>query len=100
MCSTKKRFVGPALLTTTDTVLYEVPEGCKAVIRSVVADNTSSVAVILSIGPDGSGARIVHRVLQDELASTYIVLESGETLQGSASSSGVTLTVSGEELSL
>lgn len=93
--------VGPVLLTTTVTTVYTVPAGKTAIMKMITFANSSvnSVTVLLSIGADSIGTRLVPDVRipgQTQLDEpTWHVLAAGETLRASSGiASSVALTIS------
>lgn len=97
-----------AITTGSGTLVYTVPTGYKADIRDVCIANTSSSAITfsLSLVPSGGSAGTANRMFPDISipANTLIhwcgnqILDTGDFIQCIGSASGVTVTVSGDEI--
>lgn len=96
-----KRFYGPAQLGSSPATLYTVPDGSRALVRNIYANNPSGsdVALTLSIGADEDATHIFDAdivpagdILFARRETNY-VLEAGEVLQGFASSAATVVLV-------
>jgi hypothetical protein len=105
MADTAKRLSGPTQLGTSATTQYTVPASTTAIIRSLLACNTTAnqVKLTVSIGADAAGTRIFsERVIAPRETFEYhgfIVLTAAGILQAYAdTATALTLTVSGVEV--
>lgn len=103
MADTPKR-VGPIAVAAVAATVYTVPAATSIIIRNIHVANTGALPLSfnLSIGVDATGTRIysgfsipANGTLD---TSTSIVLNAAEILQTFASAVGLTLTISGVEV--
>lgn len=105
MADTLKRLFGPVQLGNASAVLYTVPAGTTAVVRTMRVCNTNGTdrTLTLAIGADAAGTRLFAQQNVPGNGSldwaSAIVLNAGETLTGYASASGsLTTTICGVEV--
>ena len=107
MPRTPKRFVGPKAMVASDTVEYTVPASTKAVVRHIHFSNTSAgaVTVTLQIDDNAGGALAGERIFDAyPLAASATLdhycsypIDATGVIRAQASSTAVTLTVTGDE---
>lgn len=98
--SAPTRFYGPALLTTTPTTLFTANDRSVIELIHIMNESVSSVNLSLSIGTDAAGTRIYDSYPipagQMRAIPEFFVVNTGETMQGSASvNSAIVLVISG-----
>ena len=105
MADTASRLSGPTQLGTSAATVYTVPASTTAIIRHLIAVNTSALGATLtiSIGADAASKRIVsaHSMGPNEVFEMkgFIVLTAAEILQAFAgTATAITLTVSGVQV--
>lgn len=98
--ATKIMFRG-AVSTDTSAVLYTVPALTSAVLTNIAVTNTSNTDATFTISLDD--IEIQSETSVPANITAYIdlkqVLESGDTIKGGASASGVNFHISGVEIS-
>lgn len=107
MAVTKKRLVGPGLLTNAYVTKMTVPALTKTIIRHIHLDNTDSAARTFSLSI-GAGAAATELFSAKSIAANdvfdwycYLVMDVGEILQALASvTTVVNLVVDGDEITL
>ena len=102
MADTAARLAGPTQLGTGAATVYTVPASTTAVVRHIIAVNTSALGVKLtvSIGADAASKRIIsaHAMGPNEIYEMkgFIVLTAAEILQAFCdTATACTLTVNG-----
>jgi hypothetical protein len=98
--------LGLAAIATTATTLYTVPAATTGIVRHIriVNSTASTVNVVMSIGLDAIGTRVVPTGYQIGSNGTLditgsIILNAGETLQATASiATALTAYVGGVEV--
>ncbi len=103
-----KRLGQSAITTGSGTLLYTVPTGFKTEVLDINICNTTTAGVDCSLHfvPSGSSAATTNAMFKDMRvpANTTIqwtgmqVLNAGDFIQGIGSASGLTVTVSGNEV--
>lgn len=107
MAYNPSRFIGPVLLTTTNTSLKTFTN--KAIVKSIFTANTFNSPIAFSLylvpvdGTPNNGNRIFGDVLLAENTSrsteTTLILNAGEAIWASANvSGGISIMVSGVEI--
>lgn len=105
MPDTAKRLAGPTAVGTAAATVYTVPAATTAILRNVHVANTTAGALTfnLSIGADAAATRFYSGFSVPANGSLdwsgFIPLAATEVLQALASAAGLTLTVSGVEVS-
>lgn len=106
MTTTIKQLVAPAALSATpSTTLYTAPASTKAIVKEILLCNTDSVALTVTLYLNGSAAgnallsALSLAAGETKIISLSTVLETGQTIKGGASASGVVAcTISGVEV--
>ena len=108
MANNIRRLAGPvaAAGSAADAVLFTTTTNCKAKVRSIIVNNSSTSAATFSIGVNATSTTAANCIvsLQSVPANTpvYIypelVLTTGQTLNASGSTTAVVFTVNGEEV--
>ena len=107
MAYNPSRFIGPVLLTTTNTSLKTFTN--KGIVKSIFTANTfnSPIAFSLYLVPVGQTPGLSNRIFGDVLLAentsksteTTLIVNAGESLWGSANvTNGVSIMVSGVEI--
>ena len=100
MATTAKVLFRGAATTTTSTTLYTVPALTSAIVTNIIVANTDSSERTFTIALDE--IKIHDTTTIPAKTSIYIdlkqVLNSGEIISGGASSTGVSLHISGVEI--
>ena len=107
MAYNPSRFIGPVLLTTTNTSLKTFTN--KAIVKSIFTANTFNgpIAFSLYLVPVGQTPGLANRIFGDVLLAentsrsteTTLIVNVGESLWASANTSnGVSMMVSGVEI--
>lgn len=105
MPDTAKRLAGPAAVGTVAATVYTTPAATTTVLRNIHVANTTTGALTfnLSVGADAAGTRLYSGFSVPANGSLdwsgFIPLAATEVLQALASAAGLTLTVSGVEVS-
>lgn len=94
----KLMFRGAA--STSNTTLYTVPASTTAVVTDIVVANTDSTAATFTINLDGVAVVPGSTIAANSIATFEIkqVLETTDTLSGSASATTVNFHISGVEI--
>lgn len=107
MAYNPSRFIGPVLLTTTNTSLKTFTN--KAIVKSILTANTFNgpIAFSLYLVPVGQNPSAANRIFGDVLLAenttkstdTTLVINAGESLWASANvTGGVSMMISGVEI--
>jgi hypothetical protein len=107
MAYNPSRFIGPVLLTTTNTSLKTFTN--RAIVKSILTANTFNgpIAFSLYLVPVGQTPSAANRIFGDVLLSenttkstdTTLVINAGESLWASANvTGGVSIMISGVEI--
>jgi hypothetical protein len=96
---TPTRFYGPAILSSSTTVLYTVPANKIAVIKLITAYAGGTEEV--QIGLNGTAQEdIIHRESLAEFQTIdrwkYVVAVEAETIDGRSSDDNLTVTIDGD----
>lgn len=95
----KKLFRGAA--STSDTTLYTAPSSTTTVVTSIVVCNTSGSSQTFTINLSGVSMSSSTTIAANSVATFNIkqIIDSSETITGSASATSVTFHISGVEIS-
>jgi len=102
--------LGQLALGTSASIIYTVPASTNTIIKEMAICNTSSSAVSVNVYmvPSGGTAGATNAVISGYSIAANLpafftglntIIPAGATIQGSASASGVTITISGAEVS-
>lgn len=107
MADVAKRIVGPALLSTSSTVLYTTPAATTTIVRSIHVSNSSGTTYQFSLSIGGASGVAASQFFgsfyigpQNVLDwSGFLVLNATDSLQASGTNAAsLTITVSGVEV--
>jgi hypothetical protein len=107
--ATIPKLLARAALTTSDTTVYTVPSNTTTIIKHIMLCNTTGSArlVRVEVVPNGGTAGAASAIVYDfSLGANlpwselhFIVMAAGDFLSVKADAGGVTITVSGVEVS-
>lgn len=97
--STKALFRGAAT-TNTGTTLYTTPAGSSAVITNIVVSNTAATASTVTLALDSVNILPTTSIPANSVATFDLkqVLAASKTITGGASTTAVTIHISGVEI--
>lgn|SRR3990167_1647572 len=105
MADVAARLSGPSQLGTGAATLYTSAASTTTIIRHILACNTSTAAVTLtlSVGADAAGTRFVHSITIAPKVTWewkgFLVLAAAELIQGySDTASALTTTINGVKI--
>jgi len=100
MATTTKVFARAALATSTGTTLYTVPSSTTTVVSNIVVSNTASTASTVTVAFDAINILPTVSVAANSVVAFDIkqVLATTKTITGGASTTAVTIHISGVEI--
>ena len=100
MATTTKALARTALTTSTGTTLYTVPSATTTVISNIVLSNTAATSSTVTVALDGVNILPTVSVAANSVIAFDIkqVLATTKTITGGASTTAVTIHISGVEI--
>ena len=100
MATTTKALYRGAASTTTTTTLYTVPSATTTVISNIVVSNTAATASTVTVALDGINLLPTTSIAANTVAMFDMkqVLATTKTITGGASTTAVTIHISGVEI--
>ena len=100
MATTTKALARTALTTSTGTTLYTVPSATTTVISNIVLSNTAATSSTVTVALDGVDILPTVSVAANSVIAFDIkqVLATTKTITGGASTTAVTIHISGVEI--
>ena len=100
MATTTQALARTALTTSTGTTLYTVPSATTTVISNIVLSNTAATSSTVTVALDGVNILPTVSVAANSVIAFDIkqVLATTKTITGGASTTAVTIHISGVEI--
>ena len=100
MATTTKALARTALTTTTGTTLYTVPSATTTVISNIVLSNTAATSSTFTLAIDGVNLASAVSMPANSITTIDLkqVLEATKTITGGASTTAVSIHISGVEI--
>ena len=101
MATTTKALARTALTTSTGTTLYTVPSATTTVVSNIVLSNTAGTASTFTLALDGVNLASAVSIPANSITTIDLkqVLATTKTITGGASTTAVSIHISGVEIS-
>jgi hypothetical protein len=101
MATTTKALARTALTTSTGTTLYTVPSTTTTVVSNIVLSNTAGTASTFTLALDGVNLASAVSIPANSITTIDLkqVLATTKTITGGASTTAVSIHISGVEIS-